>query len=79
MAIVRRFATTGKVERPEGVKKEAEFLYIKDIVNLIETCNIPILLVLNLDQSPLKYVLCGVTTLAQKSSSTVPIKGVSDK
>ena len=32
-----RFATTGKVEMPEGVKREAEILYIKDIVNLIET------------------------------------------
>ena len=34
---------------------------------------------LNHAQTPLKYVPSGNTTLAQKSSSTVPIKGVSDK
>ena len=79
MGFVRRFATTGKVEIPAGVKREAELLYINDIVNLIETHNIPESMVFNLDQTPLKYVPCGNTTLAQKSSSTVPIKGVSDK
>ena len=36
-------------------------------------------MVLKHDQTPLKYVPSGNTTLAQKSSSTVPIKGVSDK
>ena len=36
-------------------------------------------MVLNHDQIPLKYVASGNTTLAQKSSSTLPIKGVSDK
>ena len=77
--LLERFATTGKVEIPEGVKREAELLYITDIVNLIETHNIPESMVLNLDQMPLKYVPCGNTTLAQKSSSTVPIRGVSDK
>ena len=60
-------------------KTNAEFLHINDIVDLIETRNIPVLLVLNQDQSLLKYVPCVITTLAQKSSSTVPISGVSDK
>ena len=36
-------------------------------------------MVLNLDQTPLKYVPCGTGTLTQKSSSTVPIKVASDK
>lgn len=36
-------------------------------------------MVFNLDQTPLKYVPCGYKTLAQKSSSAVPIKCVSDK
>ena len=36
-------------------------------------------MVLNHDQTPLKYVPSGNTTLVQKSSGTVPIKGVSDK
>ena len=36
-------------------------------------------MVLNLDQTPLKYVPIGNTTLAKRSTSTVSIKGVADK
>ena len=79
MAIVRRFATTGEVERPEDVKKEAEFLYINKIVDLIETGTIPKLMVLNLDQTLLKYDPCRITKLAQKLSRTVLIKDSSEK
>ena len=55
MGFVRRFVTTGKVETPEGVEREAELLYIYDFVNLIKTHNIRKSVVLNLDQTPLKY------------------------
>ena len=79
MGFVRRFATTGKLELSEGVKREAELLYINDIMNLIETHNIPKSMVLNLHQTPLKCVPCRNTTHAQKSSSAVSIDGVSDK
>ena len=79
MGYVRRFATTGKVELPQGVKREAELLYIHDIVNLIETYKIPKSMVLNLDQTPLKYVPCGKTTLAKQNTNSVPVSGVSDK
>ena len=79
MRFVRRFATTGKIEIPDGIKKEAELLFIHDIVHHIETNKIPESMVLNIDQTPLKYVPCGKTTMAEKSSSTVPINGVSDK
>lgn len=37
MGLVRSFVTTGKVEIFEGLKREAELLYINNIVNLIET------------------------------------------
>lgn len=36
-------------------------------------------MILNLNQTPLKYVPCGNTTLAQKSSNAVLVNGVSDK
>ena len=62
MGFVRRFVTTGKVEIPEGVDREAELLYISDIVNLIKTHNIRKSMVLNLDQIPLKYAPCRNTT-----------------
>ena len=79
MGFVRRFATTGKVEITEGVKREAELLFIHEIVHQVEDNDIPHSMILNLDQTPLKYVPCGKTTLAKKSSKTVPIDGVSDK
>ena len=39
--LARRFATIGKLEIPEVVKREAELLYLNNILNLIETHNIP--------------------------------------
>ena len=79
MKFVKRFATTGKVEIPEGVKKEAELLFIHDIFDHIEKNKIPQTMVLNVDQTPLKYVSCGKMTMAEKNSKRVPMKGVSDK
>ena len=67
------------MEIPEGVKKEAELLFIHGIIHYIEENKIPESMVPNIDQTPLKYVPCGKNTLAEKSSSTVPINGVSDK
>ena len=79
MGYVRRFPTTGKVKLPQGVKREAELLYIHNILNLIETPKIPKSMALNLDQTPVKYVPCGKTTLAKQNTSSVPVSGVSDK
>ena len=36
-------------------------------------------MVLNLDQTPVRYVLSGKTTLAKQNTSSVPVSGVSDK
>ena len=79
MGNVRRFATSGKVELPQGVKRKTKLLYIHDIVNLIETHKIPKSIVLNLDQTPQKYIPCGKTTLAKQNTNSVPVRGVSDK
>ena len=79
MGYVRRFATSGKVELPQGVKRKTKLLYIHDIVNLIETHKIPKSMVLNLDQTPLKYIPCGKTTPAKQNTNSVPVRGVSEK
>ena len=79
MGYVWSFGTTGKAHVPQCVKREAELLYIHDIVNLIETYKIPNSIVLNLDQTPVKYVPCGKATLAKQNTSSVPVSGVSDK
>jgi len=56
MGFKRRMRTTGKVEIPEGARREAELLYLHDIVSTIERHDIPSHLVMNLDQTPLKYI-----------------------
>ena len=79
MGYVRSFAATGKVVLPQGIKRETELLYIHGIVNLIETHKIPKSIVLNLDQTPVKYILCGKTALAKQNVSSVPVSSVLDK
>ena len=79
MGFIRRFATTAKVEIPEGAKREAELPFIHQIVSNIEKHEIPASLVLNLDKTPMKYVPCGKATLEKQGTTTVPIHCVSDK
>ena len=68
MELVRRTATTSKVEILEGAKKEAELVYLHTIVSTIVKYQIP--KVLNLDQPPLKYASCSRHTLEKKKLST---------
>ena len=56
MGFKRWMRTTGKVEIPEGTWKEAELLYLHYIISIVEKHNIPSHLVMNLDQTSLKYV-----------------------
>ena len=41
MAFVKRAATTGRPDIPEGTKKEAEILFLHQIDDLVEEKNIP--------------------------------------
>ena len=50
-----------------------------EIVSLIEEHDIPCSMILNIDQTPLKYVPTGNLTLAAKRSTTVTMEGGSDK
>ena len=56
MAFKKRMQTTGKVEIPEGARKETELLYLHNIVTIVEKYEIPHSLIMNLDQTPLKYI-----------------------
>ena len=56
MKFLRRFNTTDKVPIPEALRKELEKGYLHSIVRKIEENNIPLSLVLNLDQTPPKYI-----------------------
>ena len=79
MGFVKRFGTTGKVPIPEALRKELETSFLHNIVRKIEDNNILPSLVLNLDQTPSKYVPVSNKTLAMKGAKTVPIKGSNDK
>ena len=79
MGFRRRQATTSKLEIPEAALKEIKMLFHHDIVTKVAKFNIPDSLIINLDQTPTKYVPVGRTTLAKKNSKTVTIKGSTDK
>ena len=71
--------TTGKIEIPDGAKKEVQLLYLHDIVSLVDDHNIPDSLILNLDQMKLKYILSANHTLTKKGSNSLGIAGSDDK
>ena len=79
MGFRRRLATTGKVSISEELKKEIEESYLYFIVKKIEENQIPHTLVINLDQTPSKFVPGCNKTLAEKGSKTVSIAGSTDK
>lgn len=80
MGFKKRMKTTSKVEITEGARKEAELLFLHDIVSTIEAHNIPDQLVMNLDQNPMKYIPTMNHTMAKKrvfQSLDPPINEVS--
>ena len=79
MKFVRRFTTAGKVSVLEALRKELEKGYLRSIVRKIEENDIPLSLVLNLDQTPSKYIPVSNKTMAAKGTKYVPIKGSSDQ
>ena len=79
MGFRRRQATTSKLEIPEGALKEIKMLFHHDIVTKVAKFNIPDSLIINLDQTPTKYVPVGRTTLAKKDSKALTIKSSTDK
>ena len=65
MGFKKRMRTTGKVEIPEGARKEAELLYLHNIVTIVEKYEIPHSLIMNLDQTPLKYYVLVPNNMTQ--------------
>ena len=76
---VKRRKTSSKVDIPDGARKEIEFLFLHEIVSIIEKHKIPPALIINIDQTPLKYVPVGNETLAPKGETSVMIEGSADK
>ena len=79
MGFVRRIKTSSKVSIPDGARKEIEFLFHHEIVSLIEEHDISCSMIINIDQTPLKYVPTSNFNLAAKGSTTVTMQAGSDK
>ena len=71
--------TSSKVDIPEGARKEIEYLLLHDIVSEVEEYNIPTSLIVNIDQTPIKYVPVGSESLSEKGVKVVTIEGSADK
>ena len=61
-----RQKTTTKVLIPEGALKEAELKCHHQIVNYVVKCQIPASLIINFDQTPLKYVQISSNTMEKR-------------
>ena len=71
--------TTGKLEPCPKFLEEENFTFQHAISKFVSDHDIPLELVLNLDQTPLFYVSHGKYAFNLNDSKTVPIKGVDDK
>ena len=63
MGFVRRAATTGRPKIPDGAIKEAGFLFLYSIIDIVDRYQIPPSLIMNFDQAPLKYAPVSGQTL----------------
>ena len=79
MGYVRRAKTTSTVQIPEAVQKEAELIFQHKIAKIVEAHQIPNCMILNLDQTPSKFVPSSNTTLVPFGTKSIPVTGLSDK
>ena len=79
MKFSRRKATTTKLAILSGAKKETQLLFNHSTVEKVNGKSIPESLILNFDQTPSKFVPVASTTLAERNSKQVVIKGSDDK
>ena len=79
MDFKKRMQTRGKVEILEGARKEAELLYLHNIVTIVDKYEIPHSLIINLDQTPLNYIPAMNQNMAKQNSKSVSIARSSGK
>ena len=79
MGFVRRGKTASKPEIPQRAKNEAALILQHQIVDLVEKYQIASLMLINIDQTPLKYAPVSNQTMVQKRFKHVAIEGSSYK
>ena len=57
-----------KTEIPDGAIREAGFLFHRSIIDIADRYQIPLSLIMNFDQTPLKYAPVSSQTLDKKMS-----------
>ena len=73
MGFVRRVCTTAKLEITVNSRKEIELVFLHQLVSKVEMYGIPPSLIINIDQTPSKYVSSSRTIMAKKNSKQVAI------
>ena len=79
MGFKRQAATTGKVAVPPSLLEEIELTYLHSMFHKIEKYKIPSSMILNLDQTPLKYAPMSKYTMAKAGAKGIPLAGSDDK
>ena len=64
MGFKKRRKTSSALDIPDSSRKEIEYLFLNYIVDTVERYKIPLSLMLNLGQTPLKYVPVGNEKMA---------------
>ena len=79
MKLSRRTTTTSRPVATRALWQEIRTQYLHDIASIVQADNIPDELILNLDQTPSKFVSASKVTMAGESEKHIPIVGGSDK
>ena len=75
MGFVRPAATTGRPKIPDETIKESGFLFYHSIIDIVDRYQIPPSLIMNFDQTPLKYAPVSSQTSDKKMSKPLPFQG----
>lgn len=78
MKWTNRKGTTSKPIIAPGLIKEVGLTFFKDISEIVQANNIPPELIINLDQTPLPFILISKYSMNQKGAKNVPIQGTDD-
>ena len=73
-----RKSMTSKPILAPGLIKEVGYTFFKEISEAVHAANIPSELIINIDQTPLSFVLISKYTMNRTGEKTVPILGTSD-
>ena len=73
-----RRGTRAKPAIAPGLIKEVGLTFFKDIAELVQANKIPPELIINLDQTPLPFILVSKYSMHEEDAKNVPIQGTND-